>query len=127
MSGMKATGKTIGEVERLTGIPKRELKYFIEQRLVLPARKSESGYWLYSETDIQRVRLVSLCRELDFPVRTIRIILADPPRHWQRELERQIVRLRGKRDHTEIQLIRAEALRLGWEAEGWADLMRRLL
>ena len=58
MSGKKATGKTIGEVEKLTGIPKRELKYFIEQRLVQPSQKSESGYWLYSNEDIDRKSVV---------------------------------------------------------------------
>ena len=42
MSGKTATGKTIGEVEKLTGIPKRKLKYFIEQGLVQPSQKSES-------------------------------------------------------------------------------------
>ena len=96
MNGLKAKGKTIGEVEKLTGIPKRELKYFIEQRLLQPSQKSESGYWLYSGEDIKRARLAALCRELDIPVRAIRVILADPSRHWQQELERQIIRLTDK-------------------------------
>ena len=74
MNGLKAKGKTIGEVEKLTGIPKRELKYFIEQRLLQPSQKSESGYWLYSGEDIKRARLAALCRELDIPVRAIRVI-----------------------------------------------------
>ena len=123
MSGKKATGKTIGEVEKLTGIPKRELKYFIEQRLVQPSQKSESGYWLYSEEDMKKVQLVSLCQELDFPVRIIRTILADPSRCWQKELERQIVRLKGQKARTEIQLARADSLRLNWKTEKWASLI----
>lgn len=89
MSGTKATGKTIGEVERITGIPKRELKYYMEQGVMRPSQKSESGYWLYSSEDIQRARLASLCRELGFPVQAIRAILADPALHWPEELERQ--------------------------------------
>lgn len=48
MSGTNATGETIGEVERITGIPKRELKYYMEQGIMRPSQKSESGYWLYS-------------------------------------------------------------------------------
>lgn len=127
MSGKKATGKTIGEVEKLTGIPKRELKYFIEQRLVQPSQKSESGYWLYSDEDILRVRLASLCRELDFPVRSIRAVLEAPFRYWQTELERQVVRLADKKAHTEAQLARAEALRLNWKSEEWASLIQQVI
>jgi len=125
MSGMKATGKTIGEVENLTGIPKRELKYFIEQKIMRPSQRTESGYWLYSDEDIQKAQLASLCRELDFPVRIIRTILADPSRHWQKELERQIIRLTDKRERTESQLARAKSLRLNWETEEWAGLLRQ--
>lgn len=67
MNGRKTTAKTIGKVEKLTGIPKWEPKYFIEQRLIQPSQKSESGYWLYDDDDIRKVQLVSLCRELNFP------------------------------------------------------------
>lgn len=123
MNGKKATGKTIGEVEKLTGIPKRKLKYFIEQGVVQPSQKSESGYWLYSETDMKRVQLAALCQELDFPGRIIRVILADPSRHWQKELERQITRLAEKKIHTEAQLACAESLQLNWKTEKWASLI----
>ncbi len=101
MSGMKATRKTIGEVEMLTGIPKWELKYYIEQKLMRPSQRTEVGYWLYSDEDIQRVRLTSLCRELDFPARSIRAILADPSRRWPEALERQVLRLADKKRRTE--------------------------
>ncbi len=124
MSGIKATGKTIGEVENLTGIPKRELKYFIEQKIMRPSQRTESGYWLYSDEDIWRARLAFLCRELDFPTRVIRMILADPIRCWQQELERQIVHLTDKRERAESQLIRTEMLRRSWEDEEWAGLLR---
>lgn len=120
MNSTKVTGKTIGEVEKLTGIPKRKLKYFIEQKLLTPSRRSESGYWLYSDEDIRRVRLVSLCRSLEYPDGAIRAILEDPVRHWRRELERHILRLTDRRDRTEAQLALAEALRRSgagaWEA-----------
>lgn len=45
MDGSKAIGKTIGEVEKLTGIPKRELKYFMEQDIMRPSQRTQSGYW----------------------------------------------------------------------------------
>lgn len=123
MNGLKAKGKTIGEVEKLTEISKRDLKYFMEQGLFQPSQKSESGYWLYSGEDIKKAQLAALCRELDIPVRTIRVILADPYHHWQQELERQIIRLTEKKARTEAQLSRAEALLLNWKTEEWASLI----
>lgn len=111
MDGTKARGKTIGEVEKLTGIPKRELKYYIEQGLMRPSQRTESGYWAYSGEDIQRAQLAALCRELDIPVRTIRAILADPEGRWQEELERQTARLTDKRERAEAQLRLARRLR----------------
>ena len=118
MNGTKATGKTIGEVERLTKIPKRELKYYIEQRIMRPSQKTESGYWAYSDEDVQKARLAFLCRSLDFPVKAIRAILTDPAACWQEELERQIVRLADRLDRTEAQLHLAQRLQDhgAWEA-----------
>ena len=118
MDGTKAKGKTIGEVEKLTGIPKRELKYFIEQNIMRPSQRTESGYWAYSGEDIQKAQLVALCRSLGFPIKAIRTILADPTSCWQRELERQIVQLTDKKDLTEAQLHLANRLKDSevWEA-----------
>ena len=125
MSGKKATGKTIGEVEKLTGIPKRTLKYFIEQKLVRPSQKSESGYWLYSNEDIWKAQLASLCWDLDFPIPVIRNVLTDPSDHWQKELERQIICLADKKTRIETQLARARSLRLNWKSEEWASLLQQ--
>ena len=118
MNGTKATGKTIGEVEQITGIPKRDLKYYIEQHIMQPSQRTESGYWSYSNEDIQKVRLTALCRSLDLPVKAIRAILTDPASHWQKELEQQIVRLTDRLDRTEAQLRLARRLQghEAWEA-----------
>lgn len=118
MNGTKAIGKTIGEVEKLTGIPKRELKYYIEQKIMQPSQRTGCGYWAYSNEDIQKAQLAALCRDLDIPVKAIRTIFADPTTHWQKELERQIVRLMDVRDRTEAQLRLAAHLQNSgvWEA-----------
>ena len=123
MSGKRDIGKTIGEVEKITGIPKRTLKYFIEQKLIQPSRKSESGYWLYSEEDVRRAQLAALCRELEFPNRTIRSILADPSKRWPEELERQVTRLAERQRRAGARLSRAESLLASWEGEPWASLI----
>lgn len=110
MDDTKANGKTIGEVEKLTGIPKRKLKYFIEQKIMRPSRRSEIGYWLYSDEDIRDAKIVSLCRALGYPDETIRTILSASGFQWREELERQIARLTDKKDCVEGQLVLAEFL-----------------
>jgi len=118
MGASKGAGKTIGEVEKLTGIPKRKIKYFLEQGLMKPTQKSESGYWLYNEEDIQSVQLISLCCDLDFPMMAIRTVLAEPDVRWHEELKGHITRLAETQSHTRAQLEAAKLLlKYGvWEA-----------
>lgn len=128
MDGRKAIGKTIGEVEKLTGIPKRELKYYIEQKIMRPSQRTESGYWAYSDEDIQKAQLTALCRDLGLPIKAIRTIFADPATHWQEELERQIIRLTDKLERTKAQLCVAKRLRYAgvWEAlQIYQDILAR--
>lgn len=119
MGAMRATGKTVGEVERLTGIPKRRLKYFIEQDLLRPLQKSESGYWLYTEDDIKKVRIIALCKALHYPDHAVRAILDDAPARWKEELETQIVRLSDEKDGVEARLFLAEFLRYSCRTGRW--------
>lgn len=102
MNGTKVTGKIIGEVEKITGIPKRDPKHYIKQR-------TGNGYWAYSGADIKRAQLTALCRSLDLPAKAIRAILADHVSRWQKELERQIVRLTDRlaRPKTQLRLARS--------------------
>lgn len=111
MNHTREAGKTIGEVEKLTGIPKRKLKYFIEQKFLQPLQKSKSGYWLYREEEIEKARIICLCQELNYPNETIRSILADPDLPWQRELDGQIAHLASQKDRIEDKLLLAECLR----------------
>lgn len=111
MCRQKPVGKTIGEVERLTGIPKRTLKYYIERSILVPGCKSASGYWLYSDEDIEKLRLVVLCRELQYRDSEIRALLAAPQVRWQTVLDRQIDRLAQHRSRAEDRLLTAELVR----------------
>lgn len=111
MSCVKATGVTVGEAERITGIPKRKIKYFIEQKIMLPSQKSESGYWLYSEEDIKKLQLISLYRELEYPDEKIKLLISNPAFEWRKELDGQIIALMAKKDRIENRLFMAESIR----------------
>ena len=111
MGSTKTIGKTIGEVEKLTGIPKRKLKYMIERDLIQPSQRSDTGFWLYSEQDIQTVRTISLFQQLGYPEKSIRATLVAPSSQRSESLEQQITQLIEKRNHIEDQLFLAELLR----------------
>ena len=111
MCRQNPVGKTIGEVERLTGIPKRTLKYYIERSIFVPGCKSGSGYWLYSDEDIEKLRLVYLYQELQFPASTIRALLVATPEEQRQALDRQIDRLAQRRSQAEDRLLTAELVR----------------
>ena len=65
MGGAKTTGKTIGEAENLTGIPKRKLKYMIGRNIFDPA--------LYARLRaVLRQRRAMRPRQEAQPARTIR-------------------------------------------------------
>lgn len=111
MGSTKMINKTIGEVEKLTGIPKRKLKYMIERNLMQPSQRSDTGFWLYSTQDIQTVRTISLFQQLGCSEKSIRSLLTAPAEQRSEDLEQQITHLIETRNHIEDQLFLAEHLR----------------
>lgn len=103
--------KTIGEVERLTGIPKRTLKYYIERSFIVPSRKSDGGYWLYSDSDIKRVQRIDLYHTLGYPDAKVKSLLEDSDFDWQKALDTQISELKEQRRHINRLLYAAEIMR----------------
>lgn len=111
MSSTETATKTVKQVEKLTGIPRRKVKYFIERGIFLPSKKSDSGYWLYSDSDVERLQFIALCKELDWPDDILKTMLANPDFPWLKELDRQIERLREKACLCENKLIAVRFLR----------------
>lgn len=46
----------INQVERLTGVLKRNIRFFEKEGLFLPKRNRENGYCVYGETEIWRIK-----------------------------------------------------------------------
>lgn len=66
----------IGEVAERAALSLRTVRYYEEQGLVTPARRSEGGFRLYTEEQVQRLLLIKQMKPLDFTVEQMRELLA---------------------------------------------------
>ena len=68
----------IQEVIRQTGLSRRTIYYYIDQKLITPRAEEANGYHDFSEKDIQKLFLVRKLREAGLPLADIRAILKKP-------------------------------------------------
>ena len=74
----------IGEVVARTGLSHRTIRYYEEMGLLTPSARTEGGFRLYDEADIQRVQLIKPMKPLGFSIEQMRQLvdaldtLADP-------------------------------------------------
>lgn len=66
----------IGEVAQRTGLSLRTIRYYEEQRLVVPSTRTRGGFRLYTEADADRLNLVRRMKPLDFSIEEMRELLA---------------------------------------------------
>jgi DNA-binding transcriptional MerR regulator len=68
----------VGEVARLAHVTVRTLHHYDRIGLVRASGRSEAGYRLYTERDLERLQTVLLYKELGFGLGEIRDVLAEP-------------------------------------------------
>jgi DNA-binding transcriptional MerR regulator len=66
----------IGEVAERTSLSLRTIRYYEEVGLVPPSARSQGGFRLYTESDVQRLLLVRRMKPLDFSIEEIRELLS---------------------------------------------------
>ncbi|HVG56949.1 MAG TPA: MerR family transcriptional regulator [Hyalangium sp.] len=69
---------TVSQVARLAGVSVRTLHHYDEIGLLVPSGRSEAGYRLYEQPDLQRLQQVLFFKELGFPLEEIARIVGDP-------------------------------------------------
>ncbi|HEX5145473.1 MAG TPA: MerR family transcriptional regulator, partial [Conexibacter sp.] len=101
---------TVGEVARMAGVSVRTLHHYDAIGLLPPSGRSESGYRLYSPTDLERLRRILFYRALDFALDEIVRILDDPEARADDHLRRQhrLLRERRARDRALLTAIEHE-------------------
>ncbi len=91
----------VNEVSRLTGVSIRTLQYYDKIGLLPPADYTEVGYRLYDDETLQKLQIILLFRELEFPLKDIRRIIESPVFDREEALEQQIHILELKKEHIE--------------------------
>ena len=101
----------IGTVADRAGVTSKTIRYYESIGLIDPARRTESGYRVYDERDVQTLRFVHRARSLGFSVSEVADLLAlwrdrnrasadvkALARQHLRDIDRKIADLQGMRD-----------------------------
>lgn len=65
----------IGEVAERTGLSLRTIRYYEEVGLVVPSARSQGGFRLYTDIDVERLQVVRRMKPLDFSLEQMRDLL----------------------------------------------------
>src|SRR6266536_1227051 len=66
---------TIGDVARQTGVPAKTIRFYEAEGILTPPARSESGYRLYTATDVRRLRLARRARLLGVSLATVKSLV----------------------------------------------------
>ena len=91
--------KTVKQVSKQTGVSVRTLHHYDAIGLLKPTQVTGAGYRLYDDTALQRLQVILLFRELQFPLREIQEILDSPGFDPMGALDQQIHLLELQRQH----------------------------
>lgn len=66
----------INELSKRSGVSRKTIRYYEEIGLLPYAQRTENGYRVYRDLDVERVTFIKSARRLDFSLDDIREILA---------------------------------------------------
>lgn len=65
----------IGEVAERTGLSHRTIRYYGEVGLVVPSSRTEGGFRLYTDQDVDKLELIKKMKPLDYSLEEMREVL----------------------------------------------------
>ena len=93
----------IKEAEILSGVSKRNIRFYEQKGLLSPDRNKENDYREYSEEDIEKLKLIRALRMLDMPLEQVReVVLGNMPMREAVTLHKGKLRSRMKEIETAI-------------------------
>jgi MerR family Zn(II)-responsive transcriptional regulator of zntA len=78
----------IGELAKLADVTPDTIRYYEKQQMMDHEVRTEGGFRLYSESDLQRLKFIRYAKQLGFTLETIRELLSirvDPEHHTCQE------------------------------------------
>src|SRR5262245_61019669 len=66
---------TVGQLAKLSGLSVRSLHHYDEIGLLCPSERSDAGYRLYSEQDVERLNQIQGLRWLELPLEGVKEVL----------------------------------------------------
>ena len=64
----------INEVCNIVGLSRKSIRYYEENGLLSPKRNTENDYRIYTEEDIRKLKIIKFLRELDVPIRELKML-----------------------------------------------------
>jgi len=104
--------KTVNEIAKLAHVSVRTLHHYDAIGLLKPTEITEAGYRLYDDAALERLYLILLFRELEFPLKDIQGILEAPDFDRNRVLEQQVELLKAKVNHLQTCIHLANGIKL---------------
>lgn len=92
---------TVHEVSKLSGVSIRSLHHYDKIGLLPATEVTAAGYRLYDDKALERLQMILLFKELQFPLKEIMAILDNPNYDRSKALEQQIKLLELRKEHLE--------------------------
>lgn len=105
---------TSGEVAEFLGIEVRKVKYFAEEKIIIPSLVRQEGKKstrLFSNVDIVKFQQLLLYQELGYSNPEIKKLLNSSDFSWREAVEDQIKALKAKKRHIENSLVVLETMK----------------
>lgn len=112
---------TVKQVSTLTGVSVRTLQFYDEIGLLKPTQSTQAGYRLYDEEALETLQQILFFKELDFTLREIKTILADPQFDKAAAFRQQRQLIRLKRDRLDGLLALLDKLIKGENCMGFKE------
>ena len=89
---------TIKEVERVTGLTAKSIRYYEEKGLLKVERNEENSYRVYTEENVEQLKWIRIFRYLNFSIEEIKVILSSDSEQAKKMLGQKTEQLQDEID-----------------------------